>query len=142
MRALTFEDLARGLRARRIELGLSQIEVDEIAGLASGYTGKIEASLTRPEARNARSLGRESLPLLLQALGCELAVVRSAAPEAISASEIITMRRVRVKNMAEIGRKGGRIWWARLDEKKRARVMKKLQHARIEKQRARRKAKS
>jgi hypothetical protein len=68
-------ELTATLRDRRRVLGLSQLAVDDIAGLPSGYQGKLEAKLTNPAARNARSIGWESLPLLLGALKVRLAVV-------------------------------------------------------------------
>jgi len=75
----TYEQLVAALVARRHALGLSQLAVDDIAGLPSGYTGKIEASITNPKANNARSIGKVSLPLILGALGVKLAVVATNA---------------------------------------------------------------
>jgi len=75
----TYNGLVRAIRARRIALGMSQLAVDARAGLPDGYTAKIEAMLTNPKAANARAIGRESLPLLLGALGLQLAVVRAAS---------------------------------------------------------------
>lgn len=68
-------DLVAALRDRRRLLGLPQLTVDAIAGLPDGYQGKLEASLTNPAAKNARGIGRESLPLVLGALKLRLAVV-------------------------------------------------------------------
>ena len=68
-------DLIRAMRERRIQLGLSQLALDDLAGLPSGYVGKQEAMLTNPTAKNARGIGKESLPLLLGALGVQLGVV-------------------------------------------------------------------
>lgn len=70
-----FTDLVRAMRERRIQLGLSQLALDDLAGLPSGYVGKLEANLTNPSARNARGMGRDSLPLLLGALGLQIGVV-------------------------------------------------------------------
>ena len=67
--ARSYEDLVAACRLRRHELGLAQLVVDDIAGLQSGYTGKIECGDKR--------MGPMSLPCLLQALGLELVVVRS-----------------------------------------------------------------
>lgn len=67
-RVTTYEDLLKVCVARRKELGLPQMLVDEIAGLQPGYTGKLECGDKR--------LGPLSLPCLLQALGLVLAVVR------------------------------------------------------------------
>lgn len=134
----TYEALIATMRARRIALGLSQLVVDEIAGLPSGYCGKIEASLTNPTAKNARSIGRESLPLMLGALGLELATHQSAALRGKNRTGINGMPTALVKNMSEIGRKGGRLWWARLTDRERAAHIRKLNRARAAKQAAKR----
>jgi len=68
-------DLIRVMRERRIQLGLSQLALDDLAGLPSGYVGKQEAMLTNPRAKNARGIGRDSLPLLLAALGLQIGVI-------------------------------------------------------------------
>lgn len=67
--ARSYEDIVAACRSRRQELGLPQLVVDEIAGLQSGYVGKIECGDKR--------LGAMSLPCLLGALGLELVVVRT-----------------------------------------------------------------
>ncbi len=60
-----------GLRAlmseRRRALGLSQLDVDAIAGLQPGYTGKLETG--------AKGYGPASLAATLKALGVGIAVV-------------------------------------------------------------------
>jgi len=43
-----YEGLVRAIRERRSALGLSQLALDDLAGLPSGYTAKIEAMLTNP----------------------------------------------------------------------------------------------
>lgn len=134
----TFDDLIRAMRARRMALGLSQLAVDEMAGLATGYVAKLEASLTNPSAKNARSIGRESLPLVLGALGLELAAVTPSQSPALTmekASNGNRKGRTRIKTLAERGQKGGRIWWARLTEKQRAARIKKMNQARAAKHR-------
>ena len=65
----SLEGLTSILTERRRELGLSQLLVDDIAGLPSGYTAKVECRI--------KGLGKLSLPCLLGALGLELAVVRT-----------------------------------------------------------------
>jgi hypothetical protein len=52
------------LAARRRQLGLRQLDLDEKAGLMSGYSGKIEAGI--------RKLGDISLPNLLAGLDADL----------------------------------------------------------------------
>ncbi len=140
MRALTFDDLVIAIKERRVSLGISQNELDERAGLASGYVGKIEASLTNPAARNARSLGRESMPLILQALGLELAVVHSGAKAGENDKLFSAVLAIRKKRMSEIGAIGARIKWARMTEPERARYMRRMRLAGAAKRRdARRK---
>ena len=65
----TLEGLRDLLVARRRELGMPQLLVDDISGLPSGYVAKLEAQM--------KGLGKLSLPCLLGALGLELAVVRT-----------------------------------------------------------------
>lgn len=77
-------DLVAVMRSQRRALGFPQTAVDHIAGLPDGYQGKLEASLTNPSAKNARSIGKDSLPLLLGALGLRLLVVESKAMPATS----------------------------------------------------------
>ena len=68
-KAGSYEELLAACIARRHELGLSQMAVDEISGLQGGYVGKLECG--------AKRLGPMSFPCLLQALGLELLVVRT-----------------------------------------------------------------
>jgi transcriptional regulator with XRE-family HTH domain len=72
----TFDELIAVMRDRRISMGLSQNALEDRAGLTGGYVGKLEGSRGKS---NSRSIGRESLPLLLGALGLELAVVPADA---------------------------------------------------------------
>ena len=62
----TYPALRAALAARRKALGLSQLALDEIAGVHTGYTGKIECG--------ARHLGDMSFEVMLAALGIELVV--------------------------------------------------------------------
>ena len=70
--AATYEELVATIIDRRKSLGLSQTDVDLIAGLPGGYQAKIEISGINPKAKNARGLGARSLPLVLRALGLHL----------------------------------------------------------------------
>lgn len=134
----TYEALIAQMRARRIALGLSQLAVDEIAGLPSGYVGKVEASLTNPTAKNARSIGRESLPLMLGALGLELAAHQSAALRGKKHNGANAMPARKIKTLSDRGRRGGQIWWARLTEKQRRARIVKMNRARAAKLAAKR----
>jgi hypothetical protein len=57
IRIRDYSQLTQALAARRRQLGLRQLDLDEKAGLMSGYSGKIEAGI--------RKLGDISLPNLL-----------------------------------------------------------------------------
>lgn len=135
------DDLVAAIRGRRMELGLSQLELDERAGLASGYVGKLEASLTNPTARNARSIGRKSMPLLLKALGLELVVVQGPAKDAENEKYFSALLAIRKKKLAENGALGARIKWARMTEPERKRYMNRMTRAAAEKRRSERRQK-
>lgn len=63
------QSLADVMNRRRIELGISQTDLDHVTGMASGYCSKIFAT------KYNKSLGALSLPVMLGALGLKLAVV-------------------------------------------------------------------
>jgi hypothetical protein len=65
-----YRELVQALAARRRELGLRQLEVDDLAGIQSGYLGKIECF--------DRRLGPMSGPAIIGALGLELHVRASS----------------------------------------------------------------
>ena len=65
--------LRAAFAARRKALGLSQLALDEIAGVHTGYVGKLECG--------ARCLGDMSFEVMLAALGLEI-VIRPRDPEA------------------------------------------------------------
>ncbi|WP_024279348.1 hypothetical protein [Xanthobacter sp. 126] len=71
-----YRQLMDVLKARRLALGFTQMEVDERSGLQDGYTGKLEAW----DRDSGRRLGPVSMALLLQALGLELAVLEARRP--------------------------------------------------------------
>jgi hypothetical protein len=64
VRIRDYNQLTGALAARRRQLGLRQLELDEKSGLQGGYSGKIEIQ--------ARRLGPLSLPMILAALDCDL----------------------------------------------------------------------
>lgn len=123
----TWDALIAAFRARRIELRMSQNDVDEVAGLPNGYCGKLEASLTNPAARNARSIGRESLPLMLGALKLNLAVDTRPG----RAFEKLSTH----KTLSERGKKGQAIWKVRTTPQQRRANARKAARARWEKHR-------
>ena len=69
----SYADLRDGLRARRKELRLPHLVLDDLAGLCSGYAGKIECG--------SRRLGPMSLAMLLAALDVELVVRPLRTPQ-------------------------------------------------------------
>lgn len=78
VRIRDYGQLVGALAARRRQLGLRQLEVDELSSLPSGYQGKIEAC--------CRSLGKLSLPMVLAALDCDLYLAPRRADEDLHAS--------------------------------------------------------
>jgi hypothetical protein len=64
VRIRDYDQLTSALAARRRQLGLRQLELDEKSGLLSGYSGKIEVQ--------TRRLGPLSLPMILAGLDCDL----------------------------------------------------------------------
>jgi hypothetical protein len=71
VRIRSYEELQSALAARRRQLGLRQLELDEKSGLMSGYSGKLEVGI--------RKLGSVSLPNLLAALDADLLLVPRSA---------------------------------------------------------------
>jgi hypothetical protein len=67
--ARNVSEIAAAMNARRLQLGLTIAELNEIAGFAGGYTAKIFAP------GYDKSLGKLSLPVLLESLGLRLAII-------------------------------------------------------------------
>ncbi|WP_133239237.1 hypothetical protein [Microvirga sp. KLBC 81] len=126
------------LKARRIQQGMSQIALEDRAGLTGGYVGKIEGSADK---KNNRAIGRESLPLLLGALKLELAVVpvekQASSKHALKAlpRKLLTGDELK-KFLENRARKGGRIRKVRLTKKQRRDIAMNAAKARWEKHRA------
>jgi hypothetical protein len=72
VRIRDYDQLAGALAARRRQLGLRPLDLDEKAGLQGGYAGKIESQ--------TRRLGPLSLPMLLAGLDCDLLLCPRSAP--------------------------------------------------------------
>lgn len=89
--AETPQQIADMLNLRRQELGLTMTDLDEIGGLAPRYCAKIFAG------GYFKSLGKISMPVLLQAMGCRLAVVVDERPEALPA---ITRRAITERTLS------------------------------------------
>jgi predicted transcriptional regulator len=62
-----YSDLRKALAGRRRDLGLSQLATDEIAGVQSGYTAKLEVGI--------KNFGEMSLSSVLGALGLVLVAI-------------------------------------------------------------------
>jgi hypothetical protein len=67
LRIETPTQLQRSLAARRLSLGLTQLDLDDRSGVQSGYSGKLEKGL--------RGFGDMSLSATLGALGARLFLV-------------------------------------------------------------------
>ena len=98
--ATDYAQLRAVIAARRRELGLSQLEVDEMAGVQTGYIGKLECG--------DRHFGDVSLGSVLGALGIKIDVVRAASSHSVSQDEAkASMDRLREKRKKLAGM-GGR----------------------------------
>jgi hypothetical protein len=64
VRCRDYEQLRAALSARRRQLGLRQLDLDEKSGLQNGYSGKLEKGI--------RKLGDVSLPMILAGLDADL----------------------------------------------------------------------
>lgn len=132
-RFVDFEGMRAAFTLRKNALRLTTLEIDDIAGLQTGYTSKLLCGTKRP--------GDMSLPALLGALGCELALVRSHATErkqshvtqgkALDRTKKILRERAsnggkkRAQRMTpderrNVARKLNKIRWSREREKRRA----------------------
>jgi transcriptional regulator with XRE-family HTH domain len=117
-RMTTLIQVTEALRERRQALGISQSALDAMTGLADGYTSKVEMSVTNPKAANARYLARESLPLMLGALGVEL-VLLSAAKTGKKMNDQNELVATVSERMAALGTKGARNKWHKMTPKQR-----------------------
>ena len=115
------DDLVAVVRERRSALGLSQLALDHEAGLPDGYTGKLEASAGKA---NSRSIGWESLPKILSALGLELAAFLPLA--STGKPEINQSSSEKIKNKFIVrASRGGIARAALLDQGKRRAIARK-----------------
>lgn len=78
IRCRTYEQLTSAMAARRRQLGLRQLDLDEKSGLMSGHSGKSEVGI--------RKLGSISLPNLLAALDCDLLLCPRSDTPPVNAS--------------------------------------------------------
>jgi hypothetical protein len=78
----SYSELIAALRARRDELEVTHETIDDVSGVASGYTSKVlgpKTGSTHAKRPSQRNLGPVSLGLLLGALGLALVVVEDPA---------------------------------------------------------------
>ena len=87
--AETPQQIADALNVRRQELCLTITDLDEILGLAPSYCSKLFAHGYR------KNLGHLSLPVMLQALGCRLAII---ADDGENALPKVTQRAMRERS--------------------------------------------
>ncbi len=73
--ASTPQEIADALNIRRRELGLRMADLDATLGFAGGYASKIFA-----HGYN-KNLGAQSLPAMLSAMGCKLAIIHDEQAE-------------------------------------------------------------
>ena len=126
-----FETLRAALAQRKRDLRMSNLELDHVAKLQSGYTGKIMCGTKRP--------GDMSLPALLGALGAELVLVPSSAKDRAEwrAEHAIALDALK-KVMSARGKKGAAKRVLRTTEAERSRHAKKMNRVRWAKARAKR----
>jgi len=128
-----FEGMREAFKLRKNDLRLTTLELDDLAGLQSGYTSKLLCGMKRP--------GDMSLPALLGALGCELALVRSSATERAQSHENHGPAIDRVKKVArDRGSKGGKRKAFKMTAEERRKMARRLNKIRWGRERERRRA--
>ena len=96
----SFEELRPVLKKRKMDLGLSDLAVDDLAGLQNGYFGKVVNGVKNP--------GAKTLPLILSALRLELHVVPATSSNDDTQSKSMTYDDKLKKILSDRGIKGGR----------------------------------
>ena len=108
-----YADLRALVAARRKELDLTQLEVDDLAGVQSGYTGKIECG--------ARNFGEMSFDAIMGALGLSVALMSDVGTYGDPSIEAPSGSRARLREKRrKMGATGGRNRAAKLTAKQRA----------------------
>lgn len=127
-RARTYAELRGLLAERRKSLGLRQLEVDDLAGLQGGYTGKLEVGI--------KNYGDMSLDAMTGALEVELAVMRRAPAHGKSPDSAMTSLSAAKLARKLRGAKGGRATARNMSPKQRRAAARKAAVARWTKYRA------
>jgi hypothetical protein len=119
----TYPGLRAALSVRVNELRMTHLQVDEIAGLQTGYTGKILCG--------SRHFGDKSLGQLLAGLGLKLAVVRARGTDNDFAEETLRLQAdTRKKTMSERAKKGGKTKNGMMTDLERSRMATKMNEKR------------
>lgn len=80
-------ELCKAIDRRRRELGLTMLQLDDCAGLQSGYAAKVLGPA------QVKRFGEMSLPATLGALGLELIAIRAGKSEPLQEINILTLLR-------------------------------------------------
>ena len=106
------DDLHAALRERADAINVSRLEIDKLAGLASGYSAKVLAP------KPMKGIGIDSMFALVAALGCDLVLVENAESTARIKQRtpprqdrfkhsVVVYRMFSRRFMRRIGKKGG-----------------------------------
>lgn len=127
-----FPELRAALIARRHEMHMPQSVVDDIAGLAGGFTGKLECGL--------KNYGPISLGAILGALKVKLALVRDCAEHSTNSEQFLRARARSHNYYSMIGTRGARVRNARLSDDEMSKAMSHAAKVRWARVRAKRRA--
>lgn len=97
-RIACYNDLVAALRIRKEQLGLSDAMLDEVAGLASGHTGKILGP------SRDRGIGSATLETLMMALAFDFIMVNSPTKLAEMRRHYQPRHQSRVRNNQRVGK--------------------------------------
>jgi transcriptional regulator with XRE-family HTH domain len=117
-----YADLRQFIARRRRDLGLSQLAVDEIAGIQSGYLAKLEIG--------TRHFGDISFGCVLGALGVALIAVPAAGSNGKELEETKRSLDNRKKLRKDLAAKGGRARAAKMSSEQRRRSAQKAAKSR------------
>lgn len=124
----TYPALRKVLAARRRELGLTQLMVDDIAGVQQGYTGKIEAGV--------KCLGDMSFNAILGALGLKAVLLSPPSHNNLGLETVGEAAKRKRDFFAAKGRLGAAARLAKQTPKQRSAAAAKAANARWKKHRA------
>lgn len=125
--ARDYEGFRALLNNRRMELGLSFIELDHLAQMQGGYSAKL-LSPPREAGQYYKRIGHDSMNKLLEALGVEIHIMPGVPRNDDSESEELTYPHVVL--LRERGRRGQAAWMAKTNPRKRLEWARKAARAR------------